>query len=381
MTLVRRIAALAAGLFVLLPTAAAQQKPAQDRDTIVVAINKPIENLDVQIGGAGDNSRSALQLYDGLYSFDLSGNLVPQLATAHSISADGLVWRFTLRPGVKFHNGDPLTAADVKFSMERILDPDTRSARRPFFAPIVDKVETPDPQTVVFRLKEKDGAFLNKLAGFFFILPQRYTTGLGKVEAFSRAPVGSGPWKLVDNRIGEVVTFERFDGYWGAKPGARRLVLRVITEPASRLNALITGEVDMADGIPPADVERLRANPAFDGVVNPVSSPLHIRRYSHRPELPISKVEVRVKNQHSILRKSGDWRKSRYGKSAHGRGKSFVRQFNQTIAGRCGHKCGLIARRTELKTRRRRRENLRVAHLTAEFMMHMTTTDNPNATF
>ena len=280
--------------------AASDRAPAVDRDTVVVAINKAIENLDVHMAGSGDASRTAFQLYDALYTFDLTGRLIPNLATAHRVSPDGLTWRFTLRPGVRFHNGDRMTSADVKFSMERILNPETRSSRRPALAPVIDKVETPDAQTVVFHLKQPDGAFLNKMAGYLYVVPEKYTKGLAKLEDFSRAPVGSGPWKFVENRVGETVTLERFDGYWGPKPKAERLILRVIDEPSTRLNALITGEVDLADGIPPTDVEKLRQNTAFDVMVNPVSSPLHIRLYSNRPELPVSKLEVRQALNYAI---------------------------------------------------------------------------------
>jgi peptide/nickel transport system substrate-binding protein len=100
-------------------------KPAVDRDTIVMAIGKDIGSMDVQQVTTGDSQRYAWQMFDALYAFDKTGKMVPRLATGHTISEDQLEYRFTLRPDVKFHNGDPLTSADVKFSMERILDPAT----------------------------------------------------------------------------------------------------------------------------------------------------------------------------------------------------------------------------------------------------------------
>ncbi|WP_375460058.1 ABC transporter substrate-binding protein [uncultured Enterovirga sp.] len=276
------------------PAGAINGKPAVDRDTVVMAIGKEIFNLDGQVTASGDSQRFGWQLYDTLYALDRKGDIVPSLATGHTRSEDGLIYTFTLRTDVKFHNGDAMTAADVAFSMDRILDPAVKSTRRPAFAPIMAKSEAKDASTVVFTLKEPDGAFLNKVAGYFFIVPKAYAEKLGSPEAFARAPVGTGPYRFVEQKIGQSVSFERFDGYFGPKPGIKRLVMRLIEEPSSRVNALLTGEVDLSDGIPTSEIERLKKTTGITVQSVPIGSPLAVRLYANDPSLPISKAKVRL---------------------------------------------------------------------------------------
>jgi peptide/nickel transport system substrate-binding protein len=280
--------------------AVAAAKPAVDRDTIVMAIGKDIGSMDVQQVTTGDSQRYAWQMFDTLYAFDKTGKMVPRLATSHTISDDQLEYRFTLRTDAKFHNGDPMTSADVKFSIDRILDPATKSTRRPNFLPVVASTEAPDPKTMVFRLKTPDGAFLNKVAGFLYIVPKRYTEALGSAEAFARAPVGTGPFKFVEQKIGERVVLERFDGYFGPKPKIKRLVFKFIGEPTSRVNALIAGEVDVADLLPTNAIDRLKNTAGIDVMPTAVGSPLGIKLYANDPELPVSKQDVRLALQYAI---------------------------------------------------------------------------------
>lgn len=178
-----RAAFLAAGILLTASVSASalNGKPAVDRDTIVMAISKEIFNLDGQVSASGDSQRYGWQLYDTLYALNRKGELVPHLATGHTISPDGLVYTFTLRKGVKFHNGVEMTADDVKFSMDRILDPAVKSTRRPSFAPVMDRTEVVDRNTVAFHLKGQDGAFLNKITGYLFIVPKAYKIGRAHV--------------------------------------------------------------------------------------------------------------------------------------------------------------------------------------------------------
>lgn len=285
---------LAALLLTSAPALALNGKPAVDRDTVVMAISKEIANLDGQVTASGDSQRYGWQLYDTLYAPDKQGKLVPSLAVSYEISPDLLTYTFKVRPNVKFHNGAVMSSEDVKYSMERILDPAVKSTRRPSFAPVIDKVEAPSPDTVIFRLKQPDGAFLNKIAGYLFIVPKEYTQSLGTPEAFARAPVGTGPYKFVEQKVGQSVTLDRFDDYFGNKPGIKRLIFRLIEEPSSRVNALLANEVDLSDGIPTVDVARLEKTPGLSVVKLPIGSPLAVRIYSNEPGSPLANPKVRL---------------------------------------------------------------------------------------
>lgn len=275
-------------------------KPAMDRDTVVFGIGKEIGNLDGQVAATGDSQRYGFQLYDTLYAFDIKGNLQPSVATGVKLSDEGRTYTFALRKDVRFHNGALLSSKDVKYSLERILKPETKSTRRPYFAGLVDSVETAGDAGVVIKLKRADGAFLNKLAGYLLLVPKEYTESLPTPEAFARAPVGSGPYKFVEQKIGQSVELSRFDGYWGPKPGIKRLIFKLIPDPASRVNAILAGEVDIVDYVPTADVERLKKNAGLTIKPVPVGSPLAVRLYSNVPGTPLANVKVRLALNHAI---------------------------------------------------------------------------------
>lgn len=280
--------------------AADKTKPAIGKDTLIVALDKEIQSLDAQITASGDSQRYAMQIFDTLYGFDDKGNIVPRMADAFKISPDGLVYSFNLRKGIKFHNGDVFTSEDVKYSIERIIDPASKSTRRPFFAPVVAAIETPSATSVVIKLKQPDGAFMNKIAGFLFIVGKNYTSKLPNPEAFAAAPIGTGPFRVKENKIGQFLELERFDDFYGDKPGIKTLTFRYIPEPTSRVNALLAGEIDIASMVPLPDVERLRKDTALNVITNPVSSPMHVRLYSNVPGSPLAKLEVRKALNHAV---------------------------------------------------------------------------------
>ncbi len=273
--------------------AAATYTPTRDRDTLVVALEKAVSNLDAQVTSTGDSLLYAWQVYDTLYGFDATGNLVPRMASAVTVSPDGLDHAFTIRRGIAFQNGDPLTAEDVKYSLERILDPAVKSTRRVYFAPVVKGVDAAG-DLVTIHLSRPDGALLNKVAGFLFIVPKAYTTKLGTPEAFAAAPIGSGPFRVKEFKVGQFLELERDDRWWGAqigqKPGLERIVMRFVPEPAARVNALLSGEVDLAVVVPLQDTARLSADGGLAGHV--------------RVQPDVQRAAVRV--DHDVTRKRTD---------------------------------------------------------------------------
>lgn len=197
------------------------------------------------------------QIAEGLVNRDVAGNPVPWLAKSWTIEDEGRVYRFTLRPGVAFHNGRPMTAEDVKFSIKRIQDPKTASFQRQQMA-IVQAIETPDPQTVVMRLKEPFSPFIAYLSGLTAtVIAKECVRDDGSITQ----PIATGPFRLVDWQRNGPVTLARHDGYWQTGlPHLDRIVFKPLPDEATRLVALRTGQVDFIEGLPPQLVPRLLAN-------------------------------------------------------------------------------------------------------------------------
>src|SRR5215471_18223509 len=158
--------------------------------------------------------------------------MAPSLAESFTASEDALTYEFVLRKGVKFHNGDDVTAEDVKFSFERY-----RGSERRMLHDRVAAVETPDPQRIRFRLRQPWPDFLTfyvEVSGAGWIVPKKYVESVGE-ESFKKAPVGAGPYRFVSFTPGQELTLEAFDQYWRKTPSVKRLVFKVIPDEATRL--------------------------------------------------------------------------------------------------------------------------------------------------
>ena len=170
----------------------------------------------------------------------------PCLAESWTMAPDGLSYAFTLRKGVRFHNGEALTAEDVKFSLERY-----RGAANKLMKERVAGVDIHDPQRLTIRLNEPWPDFLTFYAsatGAGWIVPKKYVQQVGE-DGFKKAPVGAGPYKFVSFTPGVELVCEAFEGYWRKVPAIKRLVFKVIPDEATRLAALQRGEIDIAYSI------------------------------------------------------------------------------------------------------------------------------------
>jgi peptide/nickel transport system substrate-binding protein len=186
--------------------------------------------------------------------------LLPSLAESWSVSEDGLSYDFILRPGARFHNGDPVTAEDVKFSFERY-----RGNSKEVLKAKVAAVAAIDTRHVRFTLTNPWPDFLmfyGTATGAGWIVPKKYVEKVGD-EGFKKAPVGAGPYRFVSFTPGVELVLEAFDGYWRKMPAVKRLVLRVIPEESTRLAALKGGEIDIAYSIRGSLAEELRRSPGL----------------------------------------------------------------------------------------------------------------------
>jgi peptide/nickel transport system substrate-binding protein/oligopeptide transport system substrate-binding protein len=251
----------------LSPLAAmAQDAPKQGGD-ILITYKDDIATLDPAIGYDWVNWSMIKSLYSRLMDYTPgTPDLVPSLAESFTVAPDGLTYTFKLHKGVKFSNGREVVASDVKYSIERAVDPKTQGPGAGFFGAIngfadltggkstvLSGIETPDDQTVIFKLSRPDATFLHVLAiNFASVVPKE------AVEAaagdFGKKPVGSGPFVLKEWVIGQRLVFERNPGYFVKDvPHIDKFTVEVGQEPLVALLRLQKGEVDIAgDGIPPA---------------------------------------------------------------------------------------------------------------------------------
>jgi len=199
-------------------------------------------------------------LHDAVAKPMPGSSLAPALAESWSVSPDGLIYEFVLRKGVRFHNGEPVTAEDVRFSFERY-----RGAAYKTLKDKVAAVETPDPARVRIRLKQPWADFMTFYAGATgagWVVPKKYVEKVGD-EGFKRAPIGAGPYKFVSFTPGVELVVEAFEQYWRKVPSVKRLVLKVIPDEATRLAALKRGEVDIAGGLWGANAQEVQRTPGL----------------------------------------------------------------------------------------------------------------------
>jgi peptide/nickel transport system substrate-binding protein len=181
----------------------------------------------------------------------------PSLAEKWEESEDGTTYTFTLRPNLKFHNGDPLTADAVKFSFERYKGAGATTIRER-----VDSVEIVDPRTVRFHLREPWPDFMTfygtTASAVGIVLPKKYIEQIGD-DGFKKHPIGAGPYKFVSNTPGVEIVLEAFPDYWRRVPNIKTLVMRSVPEATTRALMLKTGEADMAYALDGPDAEGLKS--------------------------------------------------------------------------------------------------------------------------
>src|SRR5688572_11782929 len=204
---------------------------------------------------------SLYAIHDALIK-PMPGNpMAPSLAESWTVSGDGLTYDFVLRPGVRFHNGDPVTGDDVKFSFERY-----RGVSAKLLKDRVRQVQVVDPLRVRFQLKEPWPDFLvfyaTPATGAAWIVPKKYVEKVGD-DGFKKVPVGAGPYKFVSFTPGVELVLEANEQYWRKVPSVKRLVFKSVPDEATRLASLKRGEVDIAYSIRGALAEDLQRTPGL----------------------------------------------------------------------------------------------------------------------
>lgn len=263
--------------------AAPSDGQAQSGGSINVAYQNDISTLDPAIGYDWQNWSIIKSLFDGLMDYEPgTTNLVPDLAAeVPEISTDGKTYTFKLRSGVKFHNGREMTAEDVKYSIERAVNPATKSPGAGFFSMIagfdaastgksatLSGITVVDPTTVKFTLSRADATFLHVMAiNFSFVVPKEEVEKYG--EDFGRNPVGTGAFKFESWSLGQKLVINKNPDYFKVGvPKLDQINFEVGVDPTVALERLKSGQVDiLGDGIPSANYIAEKNDPANKGLI------------------------------------------------------------------------------------------------------------------
>ncbi|KXO77686.1 ABC transporter substrate-binding protein [Brucella anthropi] len=239
---------LSAALAVTLGIGSFNQALAQESDpdaTINIGSLYEPQNLDNTAGaGQGINEAFNGNVYEALFRLADDGKVEPVLSKDYSVSDDGLTYTFKLQPGVTFHSGAPLTSKDVKFSIERVAAPESKSSRKSSLKTI-SAVETPDDETVVVKLSSRSISLPYNLSYVWVVNDE--------AKDLQSKEDGTGPYELEDWRRGSSLSMKRFDKYWGAKPKNGEVVFQYFTDASALNNALLTGSVDIITSVQSPD--------------------------------------------------------------------------------------------------------------------------------
>ncbi len=200
-------------------------------------------------------------VHDALLKPMPSGPSAASLAESWTVSPNGLVYDFTLRANARFHNGERVTAEDVKFSFERY-----RGANATTFKERVQEVRVLDTRRLQFHLKEPWSDFITfygtTASSAGWVVPKKYLEQVGE-DGFKKAPIGAGPYKVVSFTPGVELQLEAFDGYWRKVPSVKKLIFRSLPDETTRAAALKRGDVDVAYFLNGPIAEEVRRTPGL----------------------------------------------------------------------------------------------------------------------
>lgn len=274
-------------------------------DTLIYGRGGDSNALDPIHTDIGESVKVIVNVFETLVTYDRDSlDLVPGLAESWETSEDGRQWTFHLRPGVLFHDDTPLNAEAVVFTFQRILDADHPHAYSnviPYYGSYaqIERVEAVDDLTVRFTLEKPQATFLSNIAMFpaSIVSP----TAVKKFGAdFTRNPVGTGPFRFVSWKPQQELVLERFDAFWGEPAGVRRVIFLPSQESSIRVTQLVRGEIHIADNLPPAEIDNLKA---VDGVVVqsvPGMNVAYLAMQTEKP--PLNSTQVRQAICHAVDR-------------------------------------------------------------------------------
>lgn len=234
------------------------KEPSSKKDTLIVGVAADAASLDPHIGISSPSLNAMNPVYETLTRYDENGDIIPLLAESWE-QIDELSWKFNLRKGVKFHNGEEMKASDVVFSFKRATSPLGARVSYIMNAFDPDGLEIVDDYTVIIRTFKPFSPIIGYLpyCGATIISEKAFTED---PEGAAAHPIGTGPFKFIEWKKNDKITYVINEDYWGKKPAYNNLVIRTIVEANSRVIELETGGIDIAYEIPVNDIQRLESN-------------------------------------------------------------------------------------------------------------------------
>lgn len=284
------------GFFLLLPFNDISAQPSRK---IAIAVGQEPTSIDPSLASIGGDYTISDNYGEYLIYRAPNGDLKPGLAASWKMSPDGKVIEFTLRKGVKFQSGDPLTSKDVEFSYERVQakNPTVKTRLRS-----IERFETIDDYRFAIHFKTPDVTFIPNRAGVP-IISRTYFDRVGE-DKFVREPVGTGPYKLVRYVPGEYADLELFEGYWGDKPSIKEARFYFVPEDTTRVAKLKSGEVDLIGNCPYASVKEVEKSAGLKIVKLALNHPTPSIVFANRnPNTPWHDKRVRLAMAYAL-----DWK-------------------------------------------------------------------------
>ncbi|MBQ7260017.1 MAG: ABC transporter substrate-binding protein [Lachnospiraceae bacterium] len=243
-------------------------KTADDSSKIVVGIAQDLEDsLDPHKAVAAGTKEVLFNMYEGLLKPDPDGNIVPAVAESYEVSEDGTLYTFKLREGVKFHNGEPVTAEDVKYSLEKSAGMTGEETLIPAFSLIKSIEAAPDEKTVTIELSEKNMEFPSYLA-----MTNAAIIPMDNADPDS-SPIGTGPYMFVSRSPQENIVMKRFEDYWGEKAYIEDVTFKIEANADSIVMDLIGGSIDMFPRLTITQVDQLSEDfTIYEGTMNLVQA-------------------------------------------------------------------------------------------------------------
>jgi peptide/nickel transport system substrate-binding protein len=297
------VAALFAIIAGLVPSLAAQPAAPEGQVRFAVTITLAPTWFDpAETPGVITPFLTLYALHDALVKPMPDNPLAPSLAESWTTSPDGLAYEFVLRKGVKFHNGDPVTAEDVKFSFDRYKGGGATTLKERVAA-----VEIVDPYRIRFRMKQPWPDFLTfygtPATGAGWIVPKKYVERVGD-DGFKKAPVGAGPYRFVSFTPGIELVLEAYEGYWRKTPSVKRLIFKSVPDESTRFVMLKRGETDIAYGLRGPDAAEAKRTPGLTlRVILPTVSQWVVFTQQWDPKSPWADRRVRLAVNLAIDRK------------------------------------------------------------------------------